>query len=62
MRRALARVWQRFTYSSYRPYAARIRELQAENAALAAEQVCAGGRVWWAAGLQGRAAWWALVT
>ncbi|KAL4452535.1 hypothetical protein ABPG75_008197 [Micractinium tetrahymenae] len=33
MRAAMARVWNRFTYSSYRPYAKRIRELQQQNAA-----------------------------
>ncbi|KAL4452532.1 hypothetical protein ABPG75_008194 [Micractinium tetrahymenae] len=33
MRRNIAEVWHRFTYSSYRPYAKRIRELQQENAA-----------------------------
>ena len=35
MRAALARVWQRFTYSSYRPYAKRFRELQQQHAAVA---------------------------
>ena len=33
MRRNMALVWQRFSYSSWRPYAKRIRELQTEHAA-----------------------------
>ncbi|KAL4427668.1 hypothetical protein ABPG75_001757 [Micractinium tetrahymenae] len=36
MQRNLAKVWSRFTYSSYRPYAQRIRQLQQENGAGAA--------------------------
>ena len=33
MQRALARVWQRFTYSSYLPYARQFRDLQQQHAA-----------------------------
>lgn len=33
MQRALARVWHRFAYGSYRPYARRWRELQQQHAA-----------------------------
>ena len=33
MQHNLAKVWQRFGYNSYRPFAKRIRELQRENAA-----------------------------
>lgn len=33
MQRALARVWRRFAYSSYRPYSKRWRELQQQHAA-----------------------------
>ena len=36
MQRNLANVWQRFTYSSYRPFAKLFREEQARNAASAA--------------------------
>lgn len=45
MRAALARVWQRFTYSSYRPYAKRFRELQQQHAeaATAAQAGAAAG-------------------
>ena len=39
MRAAMARVWQRFTYSSYRPYAKRFRELQQQHAAKAGAAV-----------------------
>ena len=36
MQRALGRVWQKYTYSSYLPYARRFREIQQENAAVGA--------------------------
>ena len=39
MRAALARVLQRFTYSSYRPYAKRFQELQEHHATAAAAAV-----------------------
>ena len=32
LQRNLARVWQRYSYSSWRPYAKRIRQLQQERA------------------------------
>ena len=35
MQRSLANVWQRFTYSSYRPFARLFREEQASNLAKA---------------------------
>lgn len=41
MRAAMARVWQRFTYSSYRPYARRFREIQQQHA-VAAKAAAAG--------------------
>ena len=48
MQRALGRVWQKYTYSSYLPYARRFREIQQENAAVRAagagtELASAGG-------------------
>ena len=42
MRRHLARVWQKFAYSSYRPYAKRFREVQKENLRLRAEAAADG--------------------
>jgi hypothetical protein len=43
MRRALAHVWHRFAYSSYGPYARRVKELQTRHVAAAAGDDGGGG-------------------